>query len=286
PGLGHGVRIAGPAGRHRLVPRLAEPLHPGSPGVGVQPEAVDEHNRDTWGSHRPIPPEVAPAGEPAAGATDPIILPPPPGPPHRPAPNPSFGWPTPPVTGPVPCRGRPRTAATSRRGRRRSVHRLARSGRGTTTQLLFGPAGRAVRRAGGSPGVRPGSGRTRHRGSPGTRAAASRSAGLPGPSRRPAPPTPAPVAPAGRPARLAPGSPGRPGGRRAGCGRRPDPPWPDQPRSDPPRPALPRYVRGRVRRDQADRAGQSDPPRPDLPRYVRGRVRRDQAVRAGRSDPP
>src|ERR1022692_2420776 len=44
-------RVAGPAGRHRVVAGRAVQLDPGLPGVGVDPQAVDEDDGDGWCSH-------------------------------------------------------------------------------------------------------------------------------------------------------------------------------------------------------------------------------------------
>src|ERR1039458_2722663 len=44
-------RVAGPAGRHRVVAGRAVQLDPGLPGVGVDPHAVDEDDGDGWCGH-------------------------------------------------------------------------------------------------------------------------------------------------------------------------------------------------------------------------------------------
>src|SRR6266540_6060898 len=50
-GLLYGGRFAWPARRGRLVAGLAEEIHPGPPRIRMQPEAVDEHDRDGLGGH-------------------------------------------------------------------------------------------------------------------------------------------------------------------------------------------------------------------------------------------
>ena len=51
PGVLDRVPVAGPTGRRRLVARLPEEVDPGTPGVGVQPEAVDEDDRGSCSGH-------------------------------------------------------------------------------------------------------------------------------------------------------------------------------------------------------------------------------------------